>query len=469
MQGKSLIKKTSLYFIGNLSSKIMSALIIPIYAFYIQTNDLGYYDYTQTIMAILIPILFVAIWEAILRYLLHETDETKQKIVIATSTGFTLFMSIIFICIIVIYGMFISHDAESTFFVGIMFIMYAITQIWQYYARALEENKLYVISGIIGTVVNFVCVLVIICILKYGLKGLYISYILGQLSIFVLIESKLGIIKRFKIIYFDIETLKNMLKFSAPLVLNLTAAWILSGFGKIIITDELGVEMNGLFSFASKFAILITMIGSVVTMAIIEEAIITAKTKGFNSEFTKIIEYVFKIFMVLALLAVPIIKIFYVFIQDTDYYSSFIYAPWLLVSAVFTTMASNVGAIFQAINKTKYQFITTAIGAITTICISYALISSINVYAVILGQVLGGFVMLLARYFLVNKYIYFKINWKPISGIFGLFIVIIVINLTTPLFVGIISLILTIGVLFLLNRKYLISSFKFIKNKFNSN
>ncbi|MED0992695.1 oligosaccharide flippase family protein [Bacillus nitratireducens] len=468
MQGKSLIKKTSLYFIGNLSSKIMSALIIPIYAFYIQTDDLGYYDYTQTIMAILIPIFFVAIWEAILRYLLHEPDETKQKIVIATSTGFTIFMLIIFVCFIVIYGVFISHKIELIFLVGIMFVMYAMTQIWQYYARALEENKLYVISGIIGTLINFICVLVLICILKYGLKGLFISYILGQVSIFILIESRLRITKQLKFQYFDFKTLKNMLIFSAPLVLNLTAAWILLGFGKIIITDNLGTEMNGLFAFASKFSILITMIGSVVTMAIIEEAIITAKTDGFNSEFTKIIEYVFKIFMVLTLLAVPIIKIFYAFIQDTEYYSSFSYAPWLLLSAVLITMASNVGAIFQAINKTKYQFITTVIGAITMMCTSYALIAAINVYAVILGQVLGGLAMLLSRYFLVNKYIDFKINWKPILGIFSLFIVVVIISLNTTLFINIIILILTIGILLLLNRIYLISIYEFIKNKLNS-
>lgn len=467
MQGKSLIKKTGLYFIGNLSSKIMSALIIPIYAFYIQTNDLGYYDYTQTIMAIFIPIFFVAIWEAILRYLLHEPDEIKQKTVIATSAGFTIFMLTIFVCFIYIYSKYSSQKIELTFFVSLMFVMYAITQIWQYYTRALEENKLYVMSGIVGTFVNFICVLILICILKYGLIGLYISYILGQISTFVLIERRLRIIKYLKFRHFNFETLKNMLKFSAPLVLNLTAAWILLGFGKIIITENLGAEMNGLFAFASKFSIIITMIGSVVTMAIIEEAIITAKSKGFDSEFTKIIEYVFKIFMALTLLAVPSIKIFYAFIQDTEYHNSFSYAPWLLLSAVLITMASNVGAIFQAINKTKYQFITTVIGSITMMGISYTLISIINVYAVILGQILGGLAMLLSRYFFVNKYVDFKIKWKPILVIFAVFVMVVIISLKASLFINIIILVLILGILIIINRNYLIRGYKSIKTKFN--
>ena len=54
-----LLKKTGLYFIGNLASKMMVALLIPIYAFFVKSEELGYFDYTQTIMNILIPIIFL--------------------------------------------------------------------------------------------------------------------------------------------------------------------------------------------------------------------------------------------------------------------------------------------------------------------------------------------------------------------------------------------------------------------------
>ncbi|MEH7019908.1 lipopolysaccharide biosynthesis protein [Priestia megaterium] len=467
MQGKSLIQKTGLYFIGNLSSKIMSTLIIPIYAFYVKANDLGYYDYTQTIMSILIPVVFVAIWEAILRHLLYETDEIQKRKVISTSTGFTILMSFIVIILMGIYREFIDSETKFVFFITIMFIVYALTQIWQYYARALSKNKLYILSGIIGTFVNFISVLVFICILKLGLKGLFISYILGQVSIFLLIESRLHILREFKIKYFDVNTLNEMIKFSIPLVLNLTSAWVLSGFGKTLIADKLGTDMNGLFSFASKFSILVTMIGSVVTMAVIEEAIITVKTKGFNSEFTRIIENVFKIFITLALLSIPIIKVFYFFIKDTEYYSSFSYAPWLIISAVLITMASNVGAIFQAINKTKYQFTTTLFGAVITIIISLTLISIMGVYSVILGQILGGLAMLFARYLLVNRYVDFEINWKPIVIAFCFLLLIILISTNTSILVNVIILILTAIIVSYLNKNYLLIGCKILRNRFN--
>ena len=37
-----VLKKSAIYLIGNFSSKILMAIIIPIYAFYIQSSDLGY-------------------------------------------------------------------------------------------------------------------------------------------------------------------------------------------------------------------------------------------------------------------------------------------------------------------------------------------------------------------------------------------------------------------------------------------
>ena len=70
-----LLKKIGLYFIGNLASKILSAILIPIYAFYVSSSDLGIFDYSQTLMQIIVPIVYFSIWEAILKYvILADSD-----------------------------------------------------------------------------------------------------------------------------------------------------------------------------------------------------------------------------------------------------------------------------------------------------------------------------------------------------------------------------------------------------------
>ncbi|WP_349643640.1 lipopolysaccharide biosynthesis protein [Bacillus wiedmannii] len=466
MLGSSFNKKVGIYFIGMLSSKVLSVLLIPIYAFYVSSDILGYYDYTLTIMSILIPCIYIAIWEAVLRFILSEKDEIEKKAAIATSAIFSLFMTCILVIGIVIYGNLFMDETRVMLSIAIMFASYGLANIWQYFARAFEENRVYVYAGIIGTIINFILVVLLVCIFKLGIQGLFISYIFGQASILIFIESKINVWQYIKIKYFKIDMLKRMLMFSAPLVLNLTSIWLMSAFGRFIITKKISMDANGLFSFASKFSLIVTMIGSVVTMAIIEEAITSAKTKGFNSNFTRTIESIFKIFQSIILIAVPLIVIFYNIIHKTDYYTSMQYAPWLLLYAVATTMSSNLGSVFQAINKTKYQFTTTVMGALVTVALSYGLISIIGIYAVIIGQIMGGIVMMLMRYRLINKYIDFKIKWMPIVGMTALFLGITVVCLNSNLVINIIILLLIMVFLGYQNWNYVKQGYRLIRNRF---
>ena len=117
MQNKKIVEKTGLYFIGNFSSKILTALLVPIYAFYISSEDLGTYDYSQTIMNIVIPIVFVSIWEAIIRFILGEKDKEDQNKKLATSAFFTVCMCLFFIIITLIVSRFIEIEYLYNFII----------------------------------------------------------------------------------------------------------------------------------------------------------------------------------------------------------------------------------------------------------------------------------------------------------------------------------------------------------------
>lgn len=465
MESKRLIKKTGLYFIGNLSSKILAFLLVPIYAFYIKKADLGYYDYTQTIMNVAVPIVFCAIWEAILKYILQEDSEDEKTKVLATSCGFSIFISFILIIGAYIYNGFLNEKIESLNYVIFMIISYSLMFIWQYYSRALGENRIYVLTGIIGTLVNFGLNIFLICVLKMGLNALFISYILGNVSIIVILECKLKILKKLTLKNIDFNVLKKMLIFSTPLVLNLTSTWLITGFGRFIITEKLGDAENGLYAFANKFALVISMLGSVINMAIIEEALISAKKEGIGKGFIKTIENLFRIFQSIMIPAVPAITIFYFMIKTTEYYESMAYFPGLLLYSLIMIMTTSFGTVFQVINKTKYQFITTAIGSAVTVVIAVLFIEKYKLYAVIYAQILGSAIMLLSRYIFINKYVKFKIKMLPIFIMFALYCIVSVICLNLNIAASIIMLIVSSIFILILNRDFIVYAINFIKRK----
>lgn len=453
MEGKRLIKKSILYFVGNMASKLLSTLLVPLYAFYIMASDLGYYDYSQTVMNIIVPIFFIAIWEGILRFTLCENSKERKEKVIGTSVWFVLLMSIILVLGILMLNILLPNNIDYMWYIIFMILANGYAIIWQYYCRALEKNNVYVIASVIGTVVNLVCNLVLICVLNMGIESLYLSYIMGQVAIVIFIEKNIKVISRLKIRHFDYIILKEMLRFSSPLVLNLISMWLISGFGRTIIVSKLGVEANGMYSFANKFVVIVNMIGSVITMAIIEEAIIAIKSKDVGEEFNTAIIILFNMFYQIIFLAIPILVIFYQFIKSTEYYDSLSLLPILLLYAVFMNMSSNIGAIFQVINKTKFQFVTTIIGAVVTVAVSYLLIGSLGMYAVIIGQCFGAGSMMISRYIFVNRYMTLRIKWMKISLISIVYIVLSYLYIQEKVIISIFGIIITLFIMFIINRK----------------
>lgn len=458
MENKNIVKKSVLYLIGNFSSKILTSLLVPIYAFYVSTKTLGDYDYYMTIINIISPILFVTIWEAILKYILTEKDTEKNAVNSTTSALFTLCINI-FILFIGIISLIVSKD-NLYLFIALMMITSSLSQIWQSYCRAYKKNNTYVIASLLGTIVNLLLNIYLICYCKMEIDGLFISFILSQFTIFILIEIKIKIIKKIKIKYFDFKILKQMLVYSMPLVLNSIAMWLINGFGRMIIVNYLGSEVNGLYSFAYKFVNLISMLGLVISMALTEESLISLNKKQLGKEFAKTNNSIFIFFISIIMISMPALNIFYSFLNETAYYESLYMLPILLVYSVYMNMSNNLGIAFKVLDETKYQFTTTLMGSLSTVVISFALIDVLNVYAVLVGQAIGAFIMFISRYFYINKYTKFNLQLLYTSILLLIFFITSTILFNAGLIINIVFLIVFVLFSIYINRSLIYSILK---------
>ena len=74
----SFLKKIGLYFVGTFSTRLLSVLLVPIYAYFVSSVDLGEYDYIYAIVNILYPIAFLCIWESILKYGMQRQEDFES-------------------------------------------------------------------------------------------------------------------------------------------------------------------------------------------------------------------------------------------------------------------------------------------------------------------------------------------------------------------------------------------------------
>jgi O-antigen/teichoic acid export membrane protein len=408
---KTILRKSIIYLIGNFSAKILSSLIIPIYAVYLSSSALGEFDYIQTLMNIIGPIATVAIWESVLKFNLDINSSEKNKRELFSNAVFVvLISSMLIILSLLIYNSYFSIFKTSVFLSITMILLTPYLMLFQYFSRSINDTATYVYSGIISSLINFSSILFFVVYLNKGVSGLILSYVLGQISGVILIGIRTKIIQYIDIQSVSYKTLRKMILFSTPLAINSISLWLINGLSRIIITNSFGLEANGEFAFAAKFSTFLSLFAGVINMALIEEAIINSKEKNFSNNFQRNFNFLAEMFLYLAILFLPIIFIFFTFIQHTDFVEAYSFVPIIMLGSVFSILSTNLGALFQAIEKTRLHSISTITGGLFFIIMSYSMMPSLGVYSVALGQMIGFLTMFLVRLYFAKKLV--GINFK---------------------------------------------------------
>ena len=76
---KYLSKNVALFFVSSFLPKILSFFLIPLYTYYLTTEDYGTYDLIITTSSLMIPIFSLCIQDAVMRYAM-EKNEGKEYV-----------------------------------------------------------------------------------------------------------------------------------------------------------------------------------------------------------------------------------------------------------------------------------------------------------------------------------------------------------------------------------------------------
>lgn len=447
----SFLKKISIYFIGTLSTKMISVILVPIYAYFVAVNDLSEYDYFATIASTLSPIAFAAIWEAVLKYGIKK--ETNKQELFSTVVAFTMAISCICILMFSIISIFIGISV-GVFLVLLFIIAQGIALIWQFSARALQENRRYVVASIVGSCVLIIADIFLIWFRKLDFWGLSISYVLSQISIAFILETKIHLLRQFRFSNISRKVFKKMLFFSLPLVVNNVSLWLYSSGSRVIIKNYIGFTENGLYAFASKFSLLISLASTVISMAIIEEAYSYDTLKEYREKISGLISIISKAYFAIIGLAIPAIYVLYsIAFKNTGYYASVDYIFLLLLGALFTALSNNFGSSFQVKDNTKYIFLTTMAGAGAALGLAIILSKPFGVYGVLVGNAVGPFIMMLIRAIYAKRTTGLTINW---FGNFRIFVISCIEYIVLLLFDSVVVQIIT----FVLSMLYLVFEYR---------
>jgi len=406
------LKSSGFYFLGNVLSKLVMFLLLPVYTSYIKPESLGYFDVSYTYLNLITTFLFVDIYVGIMRFVFDSPTASNVKKPILN--GLIIFsVSFILYSILAVF-LWLRFDIEYIEYIYIYGACLTVNNLLGYLARALGHNKLFAMSGVISTLTISLLNVVGIVVVKGGIEVLYISSIIGLLVQIVLLERVVRVRDCISFSLFDKELLRKLFHFSIPLSLNSLAFWLLTGYTNVAISYLLDLEANGIYMVAAKFGVAITLLSTCFNLAWQEVAF---KKGNENSDelgrfYSGAINMLIKFFGLGAVCLIPVSYLLFPFVVKGEYVSSLNLIPLYVIVAVFSVISAFLGQIYAAIKATKEIMYSTMTACFLNLILVPLFIFKFELIGAMVGMLLSYFVNVCMRIIILRRYVRIIIDYK---------------------------------------------------------
>lgn len=395
---KTLAKNFSILTVSNFTSKILVFLLVPIYTNILSTEEYGLYDLVITTVSLLLPILTLNIIDAVMRFLMDKNIDKTQ----VASIGFyyTSVSIIIFAVLIYFVDYFSIGQNISGYKILIVayYAFYVLNLYCTHIAKGIEKIKEIGVAGVAGTLTMIGMNILFLCYVKLGLKGFFLANIISNVvPVFYLIFSlKLCNYIKFKKINYNLQY--EMFFYCLPLIASAIGWWVNCGSDKYIVTLFCGMSACGLLSVAYKIPSIINTFQSIFIQAwqisAVKEygendtAIFYGRTFSFLNIMTCLL------CSILIILTKPIAYLLF----SKEFYLSWQFVPFLLLSCVFNSASGFLGPILSAKKDSKTMALSSLIGVVTNIGLNVAFVYIFGVIGTTIATAMSSFFIFIMRY-----------------------------------------------------------------------
>lgn len=403
---KRLAKGTIVYMIGNMMSKVLQMLILPIITGALKTSEYGYYDLIVTTINLVTPVITFQMIEGLFRFMFDGTEDDKKSTV-STVTAFLVGGGVA-LAIIMFTGSLITDSLQYPILIYLNYISSIAFTYMQKLARCQQKNQQFAISGVLNTIIMLFTQALTLLVLNMGVDGMlianFISYVIAALYLMYYLDLR----KWLDVRYIKKSVFSKLIKYSAPLIPNSICWWLVSSSDRYVITYFLGTASNGVYSIAGKFSQMITFATSVFQLAWQESAIMEENNENRDKFYSDTFNTYMKLLLGGYLVILPFVKIIMPVLVSQEYQIGYLYNPILLFGAILAAFSQFYGSAYLVFKKTSGALSTTIVAAIINILLGIGLTPMIGLFAPALGTAVSFGVQWLMRMYQMR--LYFKIS-----------------------------------------------------------
>lgn len=406
-----LVKNTMIIAIGNMCTKCISFLMLPLYTSILSTAEYGTVDMIGTYSALFVIVLSLQFEQGVFRYLVdvRNSRDKQSKYITVSIIVCTIILVIFNIVAISIFNFF---NYKYTFYFVVMTTLNTFNAIIMQIPRGLGNNTIYAIASCLNGSLNVILNVVFVALLGWKIEGMLCASIL---SAAVSLSYVIVKIKLWTYIKWEWESKKyfvELIKYSFPLIPYTLCWWIIGVSDRVLIGCFLGVAFNGIYAAANKFPTLFSMVTNIFQIAWTESAAENVDTEDREKYYNNVFEKTIKFYSSSNLVIVASMPFLFSFMLGEAFQEAYYYIAILLIAAMFHSIAALYGSVYFAFKRTKEISRTTLLAAVVNFVVNIAFIKYIGLYAAAISTLLSYFTITIVRHYDVKKMVEIKIEKK---------------------------------------------------------
>ena len=405
---KRLLKNTGIIAIGNLSAKVVSFFLLPLYTAILTTEEYGTIDYIITLSAFSVPFISFLMDEAIFRFLIDcKTKEDKEKII---SISVFVVLSGLLIFLVIVYPILYYVEYQYSILLIIFIASEILNLIISALLRGIGRTDAFAVYNFLSSVLQIALNVIFIAIFYWGIIGMLSAMIIGRILVSIIYIYELKLWKYIKYKVLDKNVAREMIKYSIPLIPNKVSWLIINLSSRIVIMGVLSSNFVGLYAISSKFATAMDMIYGFFYQSWKESSARVMQDDNKNEFYNLVYKYLKRFMYAIVLVLTACMPIIFKFLIADSFKEAILYVPILLISTYFMNISGFYGGIFTAYKDTKIMGTTTILAAIINLVLMFITIKFGGLYAVSLSALVANFVVYQYRKIKVRKYVILKEN-----------------------------------------------------------
>ncbi|MHB2155799.1 oligosaccharide flippase family protein [Calditrichota bacterium GD2] len=418
---KKIAKNSAIYSLGNVSSKLVGFILLPIYTQYLTISDYGILTILEISGQFLSSVLSMGLYFSLNRWYWDPDYREKQDILFfnVVSALMVVGLSILFILFLSADGLsqllFSSHD--YTYYIRLLLFsvfLNIISRAVLNLMRIQEKALLYSIANLIRFSVNLLLTVYFVAGLKRNVAGIYEAQVCGFIIFFVVIAKYLFQNLKIK---FDFPLFKEMFIFGFPMIFTSISGIILSLTDRYSLRFLSTMGEVGVYSFGFKISnSLKVFLGQSIIWALTPIMYKVMKDASARQFYSKTLNY-FTFLLTLAVLIISLFsrEIIELIAMDPEYYRAYQIVP-IVAYAILFDLLKNVSAIgINIAKKTRTTAIIITFVALFNIGLNFILIPHYQAVGAGIATLISQFIAFAAITWFGQKYFTIPYEYGKLS------------------------------------------------------